>query len=322
MNPGTLHHQPSPVVAVIDVGSNSIKSLVAARSAEGGVLVVDEHTLETRISAGISREAPELVEASMQQGTEAIAALAERIRTYQPARIAAVATSAVRDARNGKAFCDRVRAEAGVELQVLSGADEARLIGLGVLLDASVRALGAFYMLDLGGGSLELLGFAEGGTLLQKVSLQLGAVRLTEKFITDKNTPIPGSVLKAVADHVKGAVGQSGFAIRGQVPFLVGSGGAIVYTRSLLAQRKGMGHWHAHPSMLFRDELASLAAELASQSLEDRMKLAALPRQRADIMPVALATLVAVLEMADAVGLQHSVYNLRYGLAAELLQGF
>lgn len=312
--------QPSPTVGVIDVGSNSIKSLVATRSAEGGLLVIDEHTLETRISEGISRTNPMLSEAAMRQGAAAIANLAERMRGYAPEVIVAVATSAVRDAHNGKVFQEMVATEAGVVLRVLSGEDEARLIGFGVMQDPAVRALGAFYMLDLGGGSLELLEFSEDGKVLQKVSLQLGAVRLTERFIANKEDAISKETLVAVSDYVKSEIARTGFTLRKPVPFLVGSGGAVVYARGLLAGRKGMEHWRRHPAMLLRDELAVLGQELAGQTLEERMNIAALPRQRADIMPVALVTLVSVLEMADAVGLQHSLFNLRFGLAAELLE--
>lgn len=320
MQGGVEKNKPSPTVGVIDVGSNSIKSLVAVRSAEGGLLVVDEHTLETRISAGISKTDPALTGNAMSQGAGAISVLAKRVQGYGPEAVVAVATSAVRDARNGKEFLEMVKAQTGLELRILSGEDEARLIGLGVMQDPAVRALGEFYMLDLGGGSLELLEFGEGGKVLQKVSLQLGAVRLTERFVVNKNEPIEGEVLEAVTAHVQTEIERAGFKLRKPVPFLVGCGGAVVYARSLLAERKGMEHWRRHPAMLLRDELAALGRDLAGQTLEERMEIAALPRQRADIMPVALTTLVTVLEMADAVGLQHSVFNLRYGLAAELLE--
>src|SRR5436190_1622550 len=122
---------PAPV-AVIDVGSNSIKVLVAARGADGNIVSLKVRTIDARISAGISKTTPRLSEDGMDRGVDAIRSLLTEGDVFSPGRIILVATSAVRDAQNGVAFCARVRSATGHELQVLTGEQEAALIGRGL----------------------------------------------------------------------------------------------------------------------------------------------------------------------------------------------
>ena len=100
-------------VAIIDIGSNSIKLLVATRSADGHVTALAHRTIDARISAGISRAAPRLSEDGMRRGAEAIHALLADAAPFAPAHCVLVATSAVRDAHNGADFISRVHAATG-----------------------------------------------------------------------------------------------------------------------------------------------------------------------------------------------------------------
>ena len=173
-------------VAVIDVGSNSIKLLVAQRGSEGMYLEkLFSKTLETRISAGISHQNHVLNEDTMDIGCQSIAVLVHLARAYEPKIIKIVATSAVRDASNAEQFIDRVYRETGIRLDVLSGIEEATYIGSGLKHDPTAAGTKSFVQMDIGGGSLELIRFSN-GTLEQVCSLQLGSVRLTEQFVRRK----------------------------------------------------------------------------------------------------------------------------------------
>src|SRR5262245_18529022 len=108
-------------VAVIDIGSNSIKSLVARRGPDGQLAALKSRTLDARISAGISKDKPMLSEEGMTRGLGAIRELIEEARERRPAKIMLVATSAVRDAANGAAFRERVKKATGQEIRILSG---------------------------------------------------------------------------------------------------------------------------------------------------------------------------------------------------------
>ena len=106
-----------PSVAVIDIGSNSIKILVAASAPGGGLTLLKTRTIDARISAGISRTNPLLAETGMAAGLDAIRTLLADAAPFTPARTLLVATSAVRDAQNGPEFRTRVQAATGLTIR-------------------------------------------------------------------------------------------------------------------------------------------------------------------------------------------------------------
>ncbi|MES2693578.1 MAG: phosphatase [Verrucomicrobiota bacterium] len=314
----TLASHIAPPVAVIDIGSNSIKILVATRSTEGTVLPLAMRTLDARISAGISHAAPQLSEDGMARGLEAIQTLLADARSHGAGRIVLVATSAVRDARNGADFRARVQAATGHEIRVLTGDEEANFIGRGLTTDPALTALRDFYVFDLGGGSLECLAFRE-RRIEQAISLQLGCVRLTEKFVTDPTQPFPAAADAAIAAHIREVFAHSGFAFT--LPSsagAVGTGGTVSTVRAILGARAGLPFERTDP-LVTRAQLADLLAYLAPLPLAERQKIPGLPSARADVFPAALATLLAVADLGRFNAFQNSLYNLRFGLAAEAL---
>ena len=191
-----------PSVAVVDIGSNSIKVLVAARDDTGTVRSLLSRTIDARISTGISQEQPMLGEDGMIRGLEAVQELLRDAAPLRPDRTVLVATSAVRDAGNGAGFRARVKAATGHDIRILSGEEEATLIGRGLTCDPALADLQDFYVFDLGGGSLECLLF-RGRQIAQAASLQLGCVRLTERFIADPAAPLQAGESTALAKHVR-----------------------------------------------------------------------------------------------------------------------
>ncbi|HEY1108636.1 MAG TPA: phosphatase [Opitutaceae bacterium] len=309
----------SPTVAVIDIGSNSIKSLVATRANAEGVAEVATQTLEARISAGISQAEPQLSEAGMARGLEAIQALLAGVAEYRPAHITLVATSAVRDARNGADFRARVRAATGREIRILTGDEEANFIGRGLAADPALGGLRDFYVLDLGGGSLECLAFRN-RRIEQATSLQLGCVRLTEKFVADPTQPFPASAREAIDAHVQATLAQSVFAFSlPAAAATVGTGGTVYTMRKILAARQGKTADEISPIVTV-EQVATLLESLAPLPLAERSQVAGLPAGRADVFPAALATLLCVAKLGGLTAFQNSAYNLRFGIAAEALE--
>ena len=121
--------------AAIDIGSNSIKLLVAERRADGSLDEVVSRTLEVRIGAGIASVPPRLTRDGIENGIAAVAELVAEIGRMGAQRIGIVATSAVRDASNGLEFRDRVKGACGHEVRILTGIEEANLIGRGLATD-------------------------------------------------------------------------------------------------------------------------------------------------------------------------------------------
>lgn len=305
-------------VAVIDVGSNSIKLLVASAGATPQSLeTCFSETIETRISTGISRELPSLSVTAIAEGTATIQELHRLALEYQPAEVTIVATSAVRDALNGDDFLQSVFDVTGLRIRILNGTEEASYIGQGLACDPAIAGMTRFIQTDVGGGSLELIRF-EGGTIQQALSLQLGAVRLTERFVADKDAPIPPETGAAIRCHVLEQLEASGFDFSSPESPLIATGGAFTVSRAVLAAEAGIDI-RAFSPHLQRSALDTLRQKLVAMPLHERLSIPHLPAARADILPTALVTIDALLECAGRDRLTHSFYNLRYGIAARLL---
>ncbi len=307
----------TPVVAVIDIGSNSIKVLVAARDASGVITALKSRTIDARISAGISRTEPKLSEEGMVRGLAAIQELLADAKPFSPAKVVLVATSAVRDAGNGGEFRARVKAATGHDIRILTGDEEANLIGRGLTCDPALADLQDFYVFDLGGGSLECLLFRD-RKIVQAMSLQLGCVRLTEKFIKDAAAPLDQAEASALARHVQDELKRSGFRFPVIAPAAVFAGGSMSTVRAIKGARHGVS-LEDTPPIIGTHTLGELLDELAPMTLDERKAVPGLPAARADVFPAALVTMVTVADYAHIERFHHSLHNLRWGLAAEAL---
>jgi exopolyphosphatase/guanosine-5'-triphosphate,3'-diphosphate pyrophosphatase len=305
------------LVAVIDIGSNSIKSLVAARAPDGQLVALKQRTLDARISAGIGKEKPTLSEEGMTRGLGAVRELIEEVSQRRPAKIQLVATSAVRDASNGAAFRERIKKATKHDIRILSGDEEANLIGRGLTCDPALAELQNFYVFDLGGGSLECLAF-KNRKIQQAVSLQLGCVRLTEKFVKDPAAPVPPEVLAEIAAHVTTTLKEAGLSF--DLPESVGiaTGGTVTTVRAIIGARDQLRAEETSPAVA-TDQLRELLTTLAALPLDQRKRVPGMPSARADVFPAALATIITAADLGGFAGFIHSFYNLRWGLAAEML---
>lgn len=308
-------------VAVIDIGSNTIKLLVAARAANGGVDTVHYAVEEARIGRGLGGDHPTLAADGLQRGATAVAKLLALARTFEPTHIALVATSAVRDAANGAEFASRIQRETGLPVRILTGTEEADAIGRGLAADPALAGAQDFYLFDLGGGSLECLEFHARHTG-QSVSVPLGCVRLTERLIADPTAPFTAANRTAIVAAVRGVFsGKATACFRFNLPApatAVATGGTVTTVRAMLAAQAGRS-LDESDTCVTTTELEQLFARTASLSLADRRALPGLPAARADVFPTALATILEVATLARVERFTHSFYNLRYGIADELL---
>ena len=306
-------------VAVIDVGSNSIKLLVARAGATSNSLeTLCSETIETRISGGISSKLPSLNEDAITAGSATIAKLQKMAQNYQPDHTVIVATSAVRDAINSDDFIQNVAEATGLQIRTLSGTEEAKYIGQGITCDPAIGGMTNFIQTDIGGGSLELIRF-DAGQIQQAISLQLGAVRLTERFIKDADAPLTLKIEASIRRYVTEQLMSSDFDFSPAELPLIGTGGAYTVSRAMLVVDTDSKIEHSSPH-LERSTLSHLKNKLAPLPLKERLSIPHLPAARADIMPTALITIDALLEVANRSKLTHSFYNLPYGVAAYLLK--
>jgi exopolyphosphatase/guanosine-5'-triphosphate,3'-diphosphate pyrophosphatase len=304
-------------LAAIDIGTNSIH-LVVARVASGGrfEVVTTEKEMVRLGSSGtdMKRLAPKAVD----RGIEALT----RFRLMAEAAgapVRAVATSAVREAENRDTFIQRARDEARVEVEVISGFEEARLIHLGVLQAVPVIDLHAL-VVDIGGGSTELV-VGYHGEALAAASLKLGAIRLTRRFFPRER--IKGSERTACQDFIRAAlVPFFRDAREHRIDLVVASSGTAQAVAAMASAARG-----EEPPTTFNlhevttEEVGEVVDRLlAAKSLSARKRMEGLDPSRADILPAGALILHEVLVEAGAGSMVISGYALREGVLLDTLQ--
>ncbi len=174
-------------ITSIDIGTNTILMLIADIGADGSFAVIREEQVIARLGKGVDarrRITPETTE----RVVHFLGGFWETARSFHPDRIVACGTSALRDAANGVDFVQLVREEIGLEITILSGAEEAELTYLGAVSEfMKPDSKEPFAVLDIGGGSTELT-IGNGYSVRSKTSLDLGSVRLTERILQDVST--------------------------------------------------------------------------------------------------------------------------------------
>jgi exopolyphosphatase/guanosine-5'-triphosphate,3'-diphosphate pyrophosphatase len=289
------------VLAAIDVGTNSVHLLVARPTRGRRFEVLASEKEVVRLGSG-SEDMDELAPDAIDRGIAALTRFARLAGTWD-AEIVAVATSAVREAGNAGEFLARARDEAGVEVDVISGAEEARLIHLGVL-----QALPVFdrqlVLMDIGGGSTEVL-VGLGESILSARSVKLGAIRLTERFFPGGSVS-PGA-LQRCREHVQAQlhpvvreVRHHGFEVA------VGSSGTIGAVAALAMANRGEPATRSLSNTRFtREEVDRVVADVAGKrTTAERMALPGLDAKRADIIvggAVLLEQLFAELDIDELV---------------------
>jgi exopolyphosphatase/guanosine-5'-triphosphate,3'-diphosphate pyrophosphatase len=302
-------------LAAIDVGSNSIRLLIATYDPKTGLAPIDEIKAQPRLAQGLAATGmldPEAIERAL----VALRRMADVAKRRGATRIAAVATAAVREAKNGAEFVRQVREDIGLPLEVISTEHEAQLSYRSVRhhfrLD-NTKALIA----DIGGGSLELVGAVDGLVELSR-SLPYGAVRLTEQFIPGEKPP--HREVSALRKHL-------GKRLVRQLPKrawigakIIGSGGTFTNLgRMAVARRGGDPTEPVHGIEVTVAEVEHLLEWLSTRTALQRRNVPGLNPERADIILAGLTVIAALLERLDAGGVTVSAYGLREGLLWEMV---
>lgn len=302
--------------AALDIGTNSFH-LVVAKPVETGFEVITSEKEVIRLGHG-SGDMNLLEQDAMDRGIAALKRM-RAIADVHDAKLRAVATSAVREAQNRNEFIKRARKEANVEVEIVSGVEEARLIHLGV---RHAIAIGdsRLFMCDIGGGSTEIV-LAVGEKILLSRSFKLGAVRLTDRFFSTEvlHPSAVGSCRKFVRSMlstIEPSVQRLGFEV------VAGSSGTIETIAKLIARQNKQ----INPKSFNRYEFAakdvvSMVDLLADQpTAKQREKIFDLEPSRADII---LAGAIILEGIAVTFGVERFVfsdYALREGVLFDTLQ--
>jgi exopolyphosphatase/guanosine-5'-triphosphate,3'-diphosphate pyrophosphatase len=296
-------------VAVVDVGTNSTRLLVATVDGNG-VAEVARQSRVTRLGRG--------VDLSGQLAAEAIEAVCEAIADYVSIyeeagaeTVKAIATSAVRDASNGEAFIAELRERFAISARVLGGEEEARLTYLGATSERPPQI--PTLVVDIGGGSTELV-VGTGEEIAFHASLQAGVVRHSERHLSS-DPPAPVE-LEGLAADVRGLIES---ALEGGVARAASAGIAVAGTpTSLAAIELGLEPYDServHGHVLSLPTIQRLLSQLSSAPLSERVEI---PGMHPDRAPTIVAGVVILVEVMRAFGLERievSEHDILYGTA-------
>jgi exopolyphosphatase/guanosine-5'-triphosphate,3'-diphosphate pyrophosphatase len=278
-------------VAALDVGSNSFHAIVVEARSDGRLRRLGRARKMVRLGQGTLREGS-IAPDAFHRGLEALRSLRATVADHRPHATVAVATSAVRDASNGSLFVARARRQAGFDLQVIGGDEEARLIYLGARL-ALPPDLGRVALFDVGGGSTEVI-LGQGPSTCWRSSMKLGSLRLLEQ-LGDADDPPARARLAEMSEHAHDVIARpiARVLARGLDYVALTSGTALALARLAgepLEPRGGVRRYR-----LRRRALRTWTARLATLSAPERVQLG-VPARRADtILPGALI-LAAILD--------------------------
>lgn len=307
---------PSPDVriAAIDIGSNSVRQIIADVSPTGQIRVVDEMKTMPRLGEGLE-SAGAMGQTAVDAALAAVQRMVMLARQMGAARIEIVATSAVRDSSNGPEFAAQVERDTGLPVRVLSGEAEALLSFRSALAHFDLGA-GRALVMDIGGGSLELV-LAKDGLIEHLASFPFGAVRLTEKFLSPVLRPRGVRALREyVRDGLKRAIPVKNW--RGTRA--IGSGGTFTNLASVMLARHGLSANSTHGTPVTRVEVEHLLEWLQRLDPEQRAIVPGLNPARADIIVAGLATAAEVMARFDSRDVRASGFGIREGLLLESAQ--
>lgn len=302
-------------VGAIDIGSNSIRLLVADVPPEGspGSLVTVARAGEScRLARGLDQTGR--VDGEMAERAAALAAeFARRARSLGAGHTLAGATAALRRASNGADVAALIAERIGLPVRILSGEEEARLVYQAVLAGLGGGASrSACIVFDLGGGSTEIVS-GIGREVGRWVSLPFGAVNLTERFI--RSNPLNDKEMEAVDREVEQHLMHHCALMSASAPVLAGVGGTVTVLASLDRELTAYDPSLIEGWTIRGPRLEELAHRVLTSTAEDRERWSVLGKGRSDIVVAGTIVIRRLARRFRSAGLVCSTHGLRYGLA-------
>lgn len=328
-------------IAAIDVGTNSVRLIIAETSPDGSYRILDDEKEITRLGKGLSATG-KLSPDSIEHTVVTIARMKSIAEGYGASEIQVVGTSAAREAKNGSVLEKQIRERVGLELKTISGEEEAML--------AYRSAAGAFDLatvpgavIDIGGGSTEIILSAAvgggvrgatgdsrraglGGGVIERIfSLPLGAVRLTDKFGGPEQCS--GKRYAQMCEHIKSMLKEQ----VGRVPItpqlVIGTGGTLTTLASMVLQKEigpsgdGLFTGGVQGLEVGRADLKHLLEYLRKLPVKERTRVPGLSADRADIIIAGLAIIDGVLKRLGANRVRVHEGGIRDGILLSMVGG-
>jgi exopolyphosphatase / guanosine-5'-triphosphate,3'-diphosphate pyrophosphatase len=300
--------------AVIDVGTNSVKFHVGERAADGTWRTVVDRAEVSRLGEGIEQTGA-IALAAIERTALAIAGMTAEAGQLGVGGVTAVGTMGLRTASNSHAFLELVKQHCGVAIEVIAGDEEGRLAYLAVQSGLGLGD-GALVIFDTGGGSTQFT-FGQGTRVDGRFSVNVGAVRYTERFRLDQS--VSATVLQQVIDDMAADLS----ALDGVAPpdALVGMGGAVT---NITAVMHGLARYDpdlVQGSVLDRSEVHRQIEQYRAIPAEERRRIVGLQPKRAEVILAGACIVLTVMDKLGKPSLSVSDRGLRHGLLIDRFGG-
>ena len=314
----SISGQPLRRVAAIDIGTNSTHLLVASVDTTLRTFRIDQAEKSTTRLGERDPDSGALTEAAMQRGYETLRRFRDLAASHEVEQVVTAATSAVREAPNGRDFLQRIKDGLGMEVDLVSGPEEARLIYLGVLSGMTFGDR-PHLLLDIGGGSTELI-LADGRDARALTSTRVGAVRLQRDFV--KDDPIPPMRRAFLQAFIQGSLEPAVDKVHrrikpGEIPVLVATSGTAMAIGALAASEDDRPPLKLHGYRVSRQRLDRVVEKLVAMTPEQRRELAPINDRRAEIIVPGALILQTTMKTLAVDELVLSERALREGLIVD-----
>jgi exopolyphosphatase/guanosine-5'-triphosphate,3'-diphosphate pyrophosphatase len=305
------------LVAFMDIGTNSIRLLVVRIHPDHSTTVVTQLKQMVRLGEGEFTAQQALQPEAIDRAVAVVRHFARLARSYGAVDIIAVATAATREATNQREFVRRVRREAHLDVRVVSGPEEARLIYLGVASGAHLGDKQAFFI-DIGGGSTEvIIGTQHQHHYLN--SLRLGAIRLTTQFLPNEQGPIAPQQYARLQRYIQHHTVHAVRELRAhRIDLALGSSGTIENLADIALRMSARRRLQRNDVVSYKD-LKQAIMKLGTLSLAERRQVPGINPERADIIIAGAAILDVLMRELALPAIQVSDRGLRDGLLADYL---
>jgi exopolyphosphatase/guanosine-5'-triphosphate,3'-diphosphate pyrophosphatase len=304
------------VVAFIDIGTNSIRLLVVRLNPNHSYTILTRQKLQVRLGEG-EFEDDEILPEAIERAVVVCKKFTELARTFSAEEFVAVATSAMREASNQQEILHRLRLEAQLDIRVISGQEEARLIYLGVASGMHLEGKVTFFI-DIGGGSTEIaVGDERNYQYLE--SFKLGAIRLANLYVPLSDAgPITAERYKKIQQHVKNNIIRSIKKIHKHNPVCaVASSGTALNLADIAA--KALHQNQNADGVITHHELKKVISLICSLPLEQRRKIPGINPERADIIVPGAAILDTFMQELSLNAITVTARGLQDGLLVDYL---
>ena len=305
-----------PTFAAVDIGSNSVR-LKIAKVVRGRLETLHEDREVTRLGESVFANGS-LDPQAMALTLRVLRRFHRAIQEHAADRVRVVATSALRDAGNSRAFRDWVRTATGWRVEVISGLEEGRLIHLGVLASSRIAHSRAL-LIDLGGGSCELT-LSISGHIDDMVSLPIGAVRLTQTFLRDD--PPKRAELKQMRAVIQREVSRiKKRIIEAKMQVVIATSGTPAALSGLYAA-KVRGYDESKPHTVPQTAVVKLADDLSRRPLAQRRTLPGIGPRRAEIIIAGAMVFAELMQLCKLRSFRYLPLGLRDGLLAQMMADY